>query len=144
MVFADRHPLRLAHSVRSAPPTASRGRKASGAHSVTSHRFAGEESLRCSLRYLPPLRGGGKPQVLTPLPPTASRGRTVPYAAPFFLSSSSTSENSASTTLSSFFASPPPAPGWPSPLCPCACCALYMASPSFIEACASACVFCWI
>src|SRR5262245_58266788 len=62
------------------------------------------------------------------------------YAAPCFLLSS-TSENSASTTLSSFGgASPEPAPGppWPSPP---PCCALYIASPSFIEACASVFVF---
>src|SRR5579871_6266315 len=48
------------------PPTASRGRKASGAHSVPPHRSAGGETLRCSLRSLPPLRGGGPP--LTPRP----------------------------------------------------------------------------
>ena len=56
------------------------------------------------------------------------------YAAPFFLFSS-TSVNSASTTFSSFGAAPS-LPGW-APSAPWPCCALYIASPSFMEACAS-------
>src|SRR5262245_49177883 len=59
--------------------------------------------------------------------------------ADFFLSSF-TSSKSASTTFSPegpfFFSAPPPAPGPASP--PPACCAPYRASPSFMEACASA------
>src|SRR5262245_42035869 len=69
-------------------------------------------------------------------------GRPRPDQADFlFFLSSSTSVNSASTT-SSFLppaASPPGAapPGPPGPAAP-SCDCLYMASPSFIEACASA------
>src|SRR5215207_2222405 len=70
--------------------------------------------------------------------------RKPAYADFLLFLSSSTSVNSASTTSSflpsapvALSGSPPGAPASPPP----PCCALYIASPSFIEACASVLVF---